>query len=57
MIMRNLESLKIDEEYYKNKYNQKTRKKVLLNVTDLLFGSASTISSFDQSRCRYYYFK
>ena len=40
-----LKSLKIDNEYYKKKYKSLNKKKVLLTITEILIGSASTISS------------
>ena len=40
-----LKSLKIDNEYYKKKYKSLNKKKVLLIITEILVGSASTISS------------
>ena len=40
-----LKSLKNDDEHYKKKYNNIYRKKVLLFITEILIGSASTISS------------
>ena len=40
-----MKSLKIDKEYYKKKYNNLIKKKVLLIITEVLVGSASTISS------------
>ena len=40
-----LKSFKIDNEYYKNKYKSLNKKKVLLIITEILVGSASTISS------------
>ena len=40
-----LKSLKIDNEYYKKKYKSLDKKKVLLIITKILIGSASTISS------------
>ena len=39
-----LKSLKIDNEYYKKKYKSLNKKKVLLIITEILVGSASTIS-------------
>ena len=38
-------SLKIGNDYYKKKYKSLNKKKVLLIITDILIGSASTISS------------
>ena len=40
-----LKSLKIDNEYYKKKYKSLNKKKVVINITERLVGSASTISS------------
>ena len=40
-----LKSLKIDNEYYKKKYKSLNKKKVLLIITEILIGSASTNSS------------
>ena len=40
-----LKSLKIDNEYYKKKYKGLNKKKILLIITEILVGSASTISS------------
>ena len=40
-----LKSLKINNEYYKNKYKSLNKKKVLLIITEISYGSASTISS------------
>ena len=40
-----IKSLKIDDEYYKKKYKSLNKKKVLLIITEILIGSASTISS------------
>ena len=39
-----LKSLEIDNEYYKKKYKYLNKKKVLLIITEILVGSASTIS-------------
>ena len=39
-----LKSPKIDNEYYKKKYKSLNKKNVLLIITELLVGSASTIS-------------
>ena len=38
-----LQSLKIDNEYYKKKYKTLNKKKILLIITEILIGSASTI--------------
>ena len=38
-------SLKIDREYYKKKYRNLYKKKVLLNITKFLKGSGSTTTS------------
>ena len=40
-----LKSLKIDNEYYKKRYRSLNKKKVLLIISEILVGSASTISS------------
>ena len=40
-----LKSLKIDNEYYKKKNRNVNKNKVLLIITEILIGSASTISS------------
>ena len=40
-----LKSLKVDNEYYKNKYKNLNKKKVLLIITEILIGSASTVGS------------
>ena len=40
-----LKSLKIDNEYYKRKYNNLNRKKVLLIFAEILVGGCSTKSS------------
>ena len=40
-----LKSFKIDIEYYKNKYKNSKKKKVLIFITKILVGSASTIST------------
>ena len=40
-----LKSLKIDNEYYKRKYKSINKKEVLLIITEILIGSASTINS------------
>ena len=40
-----LKSLKIDKEYYRKKYKNLNKKKVILIITEILVGSASTISS------------
>ena len=40
-----LKSPKIDNEYYKKKYKSLNKKKILLIITEILIGSASTISS------------
>ena len=40
-----LKSLKVDNEYYKKKYNSLNKKKVLLIITEILVGSGSTIVS------------
>ena len=40
-----LKSLKIDNDYYKKKYNSLNKKKVLLIITEILVGGVSTGSS------------
>ena len=40
-----LKTLKIDDEHYKKKYKSLNKKKVFLNITEILIGSASTIGS------------
>ena len=40
-----LKSLKADNEYYKKKYKNLNKKKVLLNITEILIGSGSAIGS------------
>ena len=40
-----LKSLKNDNEYYKKKYKNLNKKKVLLIITEILIGSGSAISS------------
>ena len=40
-----LKSLKIDNEYNKQKYKSLNKKKILLIITEISIGSASTISS------------
>ena len=40
-----LKSLKIDNEYYKKKYDSLNKKEVLLIMTKTLVGSASTVGS------------
>ena len=40
-----LESLKVDNEYYKKKYKNLNKKKVLLIITEILVGSASAVGS------------
>ena len=40
-----MKSPKIGSEYYKKKYENLNKKKVILNIIEILFGSASTISS------------
>ena len=40
-----LKSLKVDNEYYKKKYKRSSKKKIILNITDKLIGSAWTIIS------------
>ena len=40
----NLKSLKIDNEYYKKKYKSLNKKKVLVIITEILVGNASTFS-------------
>ena len=40
-----MKSLKIDNEYYKKNYKILNKRKVLLIITEIIIGSASTISS------------
>ena len=40
-----LKSLKIDNEYYKKKYKNLNKKKILLMITEILIGSGSAIGS------------
>ena len=40
-----LKSLEIDNEYYKKKYKNLNKKKVLLIITEILVGSASAVGS------------
>ena len=40
-----LKSLKIDNEFYKKKYKNLNKKKVLLIITEILVGSASAVGS------------
>ena len=40
-----LKSLKVDNEYYKKKYKNRNKKKVLLIITEILIGSASAVGS------------
>ena len=40
-----LKSLKVDNEYYKKKYKNLNKKKVLLIITEILIGSGSAITS------------
>ena len=40
-----MKSLKIHKQYYKKKYKNLKKKKILLIITEILTGSASTISS------------
>ena len=40
-----LKLLKLDNEYYKKKFKSLNKKKILLIITEILVGSASTISS------------
>ena len=40
-----LKSLKVDNDYYKNKYKSLIKKKVLLIITEKLIGSGSAIST------------
>ena len=44
-----LKSPKIDNEYYKKKYKSLNKKKVLLIITEILFGSASTVGTSTMS--------
>ena len=40
-----LKSLKVDNDYYKKKYNSLNKKKVLLIITEILIGSGSAVST------------
>ena len=40
-----LKSLKIDNEYYKKEYKSLNKKKILLIITEILVGSASTVGT------------
>ena len=40
-----LKSLKLDNEYYKKKYKNLNKKKVLLIISEILIGSGSAITS------------
>ena len=40
-----LKSLKVDNEYYKKKYKNLNKKKVLLIITEILIGAGSAVSS------------
>ena len=40
-----LKSLKVDNEYYKKKYNSLNKKKILLIITEILIGSGSAVST------------
>ena len=40
-----IKSLKVDNEYYKKKYKNLNKKKVLLIITEVLIGSGSAIST------------
>ena len=42
---KNLKSLKSHNDYYKKKYESPIKKKVLLNISEVLIGSASTKTS------------
>ena len=44
-----LKSLKIDNEYYRKKYKNLNKKKVLLIITEILLGSGSTITTSTMS--------
>ena len=44
-----LKSLKIDNEYYKRKYKNLNKKKVLLNIAEILLGSGSAITASTMS--------
>ena len=44
-----LKSLKVDNEYYKKKYKNLNKKKVLLIITEILVGSGSAISTSTMS--------
>ena len=45
-----LKSLKVDNEYYKKKYKNLNKKKVLLIITEILIGSGSVIGSSAMSK-------
>ena len=40
-----LKALKVDNEYYKKKYKNLNKKKVLLIITEIIIGSASAVGS------------
>ena len=40
-----LKSLKVDIQYYKKKYKNLTKKKVLLMITEMLLGSGSALTT------------
>ena len=40
-----LKSIKIDNEYYKKEYKSLNKKKVLLNITEILVGTSSAVGS------------
>ena len=44
-----LKSLKVDNEYYKNKYKSLNKKKVILVINGILIGSGSAISTSTMS--------
>ena len=44
-----LKSFKIDNNYYQKKYNSLIKKKILLNITEKLVGSASAVGSSTMS--------
>ena len=44
-----LKSLKVDNEYYKKKYKNLNKKKVLLIITEILVGAGSAVGSSSMS--------
>ena len=44
-----LKSLKVDNDYYKKKYKNLNKKKILLNITEILVGGSSAIGSSTMS--------